>query len=218
MSAATTPAAEGARAVVFDFGGVVFRWRPFELLQQILPHRVPDEGAARQLAAQIFQSFDLGSDWARFDRGTVSETELVEHISVRTGLPPRDVRAVVDAIPLHLEAQAPTVALMQRLKERGHRLCYLSNMPAPYADHLERSHAFFDWFDGGIFSARVQLIKPEPEIFAEAARRFAVVPQDSVFIDDHAGNVQAARALGWQAIQFVDAAQCEAELRAGGWL
>ncbi|WKB51946.1 HAD family hydrolase [Eleftheria terrae] len=206
-----------SRGVVFDFAGVVFRWRPLELLQQVLPQRVPHEDAARGIAASLFQSFEVGSDWACFDRGTVGEDELVARISARTGLAASEVRAVVDAIPAHLEPQAPTVALMRRLKAAGHRLFFLSNMPAPYADHLERQHTFFEWFDDGIFSARVQLIKPEPAIFQEAARRFGLVPADSVFIDDHAGNVEVARSLGWQSVQFLDAAQVESDLRASGW-
>ncbi|MCW7539040.1 HAD family phosphatase [Aquabacterium sp. A7-Y] len=206
------------RAVVFDFGGVVFRWRPLELLQEVLPQRVPDEEAARELAASIFQSFDVGSDWAAFDRGTIAEDDLVARISARTRLPAQEVHRVVDAIPTHLEAQAPTVELMRRLKAAGYRLFYLSNMPLPYAEHLERSHAFFAWFEGGIFSSRVQLIKPEPAIFAEAARRFGIVPADSVFIDDHPGNVEIARAEGWQSVQFTDVVQCEADLRSAGWV
>ena len=42
-------------------------------------------------------------------------------------------------------------------------------MPAPYADHLERNHAYFDLFDDGVFSARVQKMKPDAAIFDDAA-------------------------------------------------
>jgi putative hydrolase of the HAD superfamily len=35
--------------VVFDFAGVLFRWKPPELLARLLPHRVPDETAAHRL-------------------------------------------------------------------------------------------------------------------------------------------------------------------------
>ena len=50
------------------------------------------------------------------------------------------------------------------------------------------------------------------------ARRFAHAVYRALFIDDHPANVEAARALGWQALLFESAAQCEAELRLGGWL
>ena len=38
-----------------------------------------------------------------------------------------------------------------------------------------------------------------------------------MFLDDMAVNVDAARAAGWQALLFVNAAQAEAKLRDAGW-
>lgn len=201
--------------IVFDFGGVVFQWQPLRLLQQTLPAHASDDASAGALAARMFQGFVPGSDWAAFDLGQVDATELSQRIARRTGLEESEVRAVVDAIPPHLDPQADTVDLMRRLKDAGHRLFYLSNMPAPYADHLERSHAFFDWFDDGVFSARVQLMKPQAAIFHEASRRFGVAPSDLLFIDDVAHNIEAARALGWQGLHFQGAAACEAALPPG---
>lgn len=201
--------------IVFDFAGVVFDWQPHMLLQQTLPQHAVDDASARELAVRVFQGFAPGSDWAEFDLGRVEAAALAARIARRTGLPEAGVLAIVQAIPSHLEPQADTVALMRRLKLAGHRLFYLSNMPAPYADHLERSHDFFAWFDDGVFSARVQLMKPQPEIFHEAARRFGVAPADLLFIDDLAHNVDAARALGWQGLHFQGAAACEAALPPG---
>jgi FMN phosphatase YigB (HAD superfamily) len=45
-----------------------------------------------------------------------------------------------------------------------------------------------------------------------------IAARDAVFIDDHAGNIDAARALGWRALHFTSAAQCERDLRESGWL
>jgi putative hydrolase of the HAD superfamily len=89
-------------------------------------------------------------------------------------------------------------------------------MPAPYAEHLE-ANDFFSCFSDGVFSARVHHNKPEPAIFALAAQRFGHAPQDLVFLDDHEPNVHAARAAGWQALHFSNAAQAEAALRVSGW-
>jgi HAD superfamily hydrolase (TIGR01509 family) len=69
-----------------------------------------------------------------------------------------------------------------------------------------------------VFSSRAGLIKPEPEIFAHTARLFGLEPAQTLFIDDFAHNVDAARAAGWRALQFIDPAQCEAGLRAEGAL
>jgi putative hydrolase of the HAD superfamily len=200
--------------VVFDFGGVVFQWRPSELLKRTLPHRAVDEAAAQRLVLDFFQNYE--GDWGRFDRGTIEVPELAPLIAERLGFELGEVQAVIDAVPGELEAQKETVDLLHRLHDAGHRLYFLSNMPEPYAVHLESSHAFFSRFTDGVFSSRVKLIKPEPEIFELATKRFGIEPSQTVFIDDVARNVEIARAHGWHAIQFITAKQVEADLEAIG--
>lgn len=200
--------------IVWDFGGVLFRWRPPSLLARILPKHAPDEPAGRALAARFFQGH--GGDWNRFDRGLVSADELTDLIAKRTGLRHDEVRSVVDAVPDELRPIDTSVALLRRLRDAGHRLFYLSNMPAPYADHLEREHDFLRWFEDGVFSARVRLAKPDAEIFAAAAARFGAAPGELLFLDDHADNIAAAQSLGWQTLHVTDAAQLAADLKAAG--
>ena len=202
--------------IVFDFGGVLFHWRPQEFMARLLPQHAPDADSAQALVLAFFEGF--GGDWGEFDRGTIAAAPLAQRIAERTGLSLVEVNRVIDAVPHELEPIAGTVALLQRLESRGHALYFLSNMPAPYADHLEATHAFIGRFRAGVFSARVNLIKPEPAIFDHAAEAFAVDPADTLFIDDVLHNVEAARAAGWQALQFTDAAQCESELLQRGLL
>jgi putative hydrolase of the HAD superfamily len=85
-------------------------------------------------------------------------------------------------------------------------------MPAPYADHLEAAHDFIGVFRAGVFSSRVSLIKPEPEIFAHALDAFGISAADTLFIDDLLPNAEAARLAGWKAVHFQSPEQCEAEL------
>ena len=200
---------------VFDFARVLFDWQPEALLRRLLPQRAVDAASAQHWVAQIFQSY--GGDWADFDRGTVTPEALAPRIAGRTGLSVAEVLAVIHAVPASMPPLADSVALVQRLKRPGQPMFFLSNMPAPYADHLERNHDFLRAFDDGVFSSRVQLIKPEPEIFALSAQRFGVPRSELVFLDDHLPNVLAARAAGWRALVFTDAAQAERDLRDAGW-
>lgn len=202
--------------IVFDFGGVLFRWRPAHMLQRELPHLAHDEAQAQALAAQIFQGY--GGDWGDFDRGTVEPAELVQRIARRTGMQPADVQRVVDAVPQELQPLPASVALLRGLHAAGHRLHFLSNMPAPYADMLEARHDFFDCFDSGVFSGRVGLAKPDAAIYALSTQHFGAAPGQLVFLDDHLPNVRAAQAAGWQAVHFQDAAQAAAEMAAAGWI
>jgi putative hydrolase of the HAD superfamily len=201
--------------VVFDFAGVLFHWQPLALLQRLLPEHATDEASAAHWAAQIFQGYT--GDWAQFDRGTIAPEPLIDRIATRTGLPAALVRTVVDAVPRSMHALPASVALVEHLHAQGEVLFFLSNMPAPYADVLEQANPFLRCFQDGVFSARVQLIKPEPAIFAHAAMRFGLPPDQLLFFDDVPANVAAARAAGWQAEVFTHAQQAGADLRARGF-
>lgn len=199
--------------IVFDFGGVVFRWHPPSLLARVWPQRVPDAAA---VAAAFFQNY--GGDWGAFDQGLIGAEETIARISARTGWPREEVAQVLRAVPEELQPQPDTVALIGQLRAAGHRLFYLSNMPEPYADELERRHPLDRWFEAGVFSGRVKHSKPQAEVFNLAIERFGVAPESCLFLDDHPANVEAARALGWQALHFTTAEAARAELRAMGLL
>ncbi|MEY4766085.1 MAG: hypothetical protein RI907_2758 [Pseudomonadota bacterium] len=205
------------QAVVFDFGGVLFRWQPKVLIQQVLPHLARNDDEALALASQVFQSFQPGSDWAEFDRGALPWDDVRDRIVARTGLAADDVHALMAAIPPHLEAVADTVAWLEALAALGTRLYFLSNMPAPYAEHLQREHAFLSHFLDGVFSCDVGQIKPNDDIFHTAQRQFGIDPAQTLFIDDNHHNIAAARALGWQAMWFESAGQCQQAVRDAGW-
>jgi putative hydrolase of the HAD superfamily len=204
--------------VVFDLGAVLLQWQPVQLVQRILPLYASNEAEAERICAQLFGGFGVDSAWAEFDRGTHEPAALAEILAARTGVTPEHLLDFIQAVPDHLHTLAETAALLPRLSAQGHRLVYLSNMPAPYADRLLAERDFFHHFEDGIFSARVGLIKPEHGIFALAETQFGLDPARTVFIDDNAHNVASARERGWSAIQFFDAAQCEAELRSQRWL
>jgi putative hydrolase of the HAD superfamily len=202
--------------VVFDFGGVVFHWKPQELLSRLIPERTRTPQATQALFEDFFQGY--GGDWGDFDRGTVEPGQLAERIARRTGLTPVEVRGVIDAVPAELQPIPGTIELIERLHAAGHALYFLSNMPAPYARHLEATHAVLQRFRSGVFSSRARLIKPEPAIFEHATRSLGIVAGQSLFIDDAPYNVEAARAAGWHALHFESPQQCEAALREQGLL
>lgn len=199
------------KAFIFDLGAVVFRWRPAVVLARVLPEHAPDAARAQALARRFFQGED--SPWGRFDRGLLSLSELLSEQSRHTGLTQDEVLSVVEAVPEELQPLPDTVAWIRELQSAGHPLFYLSNMPVPYADHLELVQPVMRRFLGGVFSARVQLGKPDPAIFQFALQRFGLQPHQAVFIDDHPANVEAARACGLAAVQFVEAAEAARQAR-----
>lgn len=187
--------------VVFDLGAVLIGWEPARLMQSHFPERAGTADAAGALARAFFQH----QDWQDFDCGIRSTEDVVARSAARLSLPVDAVRRMVEPLGERLEPIAPAVEVLTALSARRRggddiRLFYLSNMPLPYARALERRMSFFRHFDGGVFSGDVKLVKPHGEIYALLAWRHGLEPEKTVFIDDTAANVEAARALGWHAI------------------
>ena len=196
--------------VVFDFGGVLFRWQPEEFMPRLLPRLAVDAASTRALVHDFFEGFE--GDWGEFDRGRIDADGLADRIARRTGIAAGEARFAIDAVVDELTPLADSVVLLRRLHARGHGLFFLSNMPLSYAALLESRNDFFGLFRSGLFSSRVGLVKPEPALFRLAIASYGVDPFDTVFIDDVERNLVAARAFGWRGILFRDAPQCEREL------
>jgi len=198
--------------LVFDLGGVVLNWRPYQLLQEVWPQRIADEQTAKLWASQIFESFNPNSDWAQFDLGLIDPETLAVKIANRVGVTQGEMLTLIESIPNHLSPLPGTVHLLADLKAAGHPLYFLSNMPATYANLLEETHDFFGYFSEGIFSARIQQIKPGSQIFLTANQQFQVSGKDTIFIDDVQHNIDAAEAHGWTGIRFVSPQQVRQQL------
>jgi putative hydrolase of the HAD superfamily len=200
------------RTVVFDVGGVIVRWQPLELMREHFP-----QIDAHTAFSQVFEHWGPG-DWRDFDLGRVEPDMLADRITARTGFARPAVVALIAAVPHHLQPTPEGVALIERVRAAGHRLALLSNMPAPYAQHLEAAHACFAPFEQRAWSGRLGLAKPERAIFDHLQRALSADGDELLFIDDHAVNVEAARAVGWHALHFDSAANVERQLVARGWL
>src|SRR5574343_866508 len=81
--------------IVFDFGGVVFRWHPPSFLVRVWPHRVSDEAQAVAVAAEFFENY--GGDWGAFDQGLIDAPTVIARIAARTGWSAEEVAQVVAA-------------------------------------------------------------------------------------------------------------------------
>jgi epoxide hydrolase-like predicted phosphatase len=67
-------------------------------------------------------------------------------------------------------------------------------------------------FDAVVISGEVGLRKPDPAIYALAAQRLDLPPEQIVFVDDLRPNVRAAVAAGMVGVQHVDLATTVGEL------
>ncbi len=199
--------------IVFDFGAVLVNWQPREVVRK----HFPDIAQTEEAAAQLASSFFAHPDWQEFDAGRVSPQEISRLTAERLSLSEAAVSQMVNAIEDHITPIATSVQVLEHLHAQrsasGHKLYFLSNMPAPYARGLER-HAFMRCFDGGIFSGDVGLIKPQPAIFQKLESLYGLQGQQILFIDDHPANITAAQVQGWQTIHLTDPQQLATQLQA----
>lgn len=184
------------------------RWDPDAILAGVFS----DAAVRAKAKAGVFGHVD----WRELDRGTLDREDAIRRAARRTGIEESELTRLLLAVPPSLVPIPATVELLYRLKARGYPLYCLSNMHFASIEHLEREQRFFEVFTGAVISCRLNLCKPERAIYEHTLTAHHLEPQDTVFIDDVDVNVAAAAGVGIRTIRFVDAAQCERELRALG--
>lgn len=196
--------------IVFDMGGVLVDFSA-ELFSKRL--HIGAEGQ-ELLARHLLRT----TDWVRLDRGTITEEEVLAHACARL---PEELHAAVDYIVNHWnEPISPvegTADVARALKARGYTLYLLSNASRRQHDYWPDIPGS-ECFSGTLISADVHLLKPEAAIYAELFRKFALRPEQCLFIDDFPPNIEAAENAGMQGVVFHDARQLEDELKKRGIL
>ncbi len=197
-------------AVVFDIGKVLIRW------ERDLPFRrlIPD-AAART----YFMETVIPLAWhAEHDAGRGAE-EMIAQRSAQFPGHAALIRAWLthfnESVPGPVPGSEPIVA---ELAARGVPLYAITNFGADTWAGFVPTWPLAARFSDIVVSGDEQLAKPDPAIYALAATRFGRAPETMLFIDDSLPNVESARACGWHAHHFVDAAGLRAELTERGLL
>ena len=102
------------------------------------------------------------------------------------------------------------------LKQRGTLTAILSNMGDNVLENMQRT---FDWlprFDVLVWSYQLRMAKPDPAIYHYVLNKLGTQPAETLFLDDRPVNVEAALALGIQAILFSTVDQLRLDLVAAG--
>ncbi|KTA80944.1 HAD family hydrolase [Aeromonas salmonicida] len=195
-------------AIIFDLGRVVVSWDPVAIVSSV---RGPD--GAEALAERLFNH----TDWLEVDRGTLSLHTMARQAQERTGLSAAENLTILQAVPASLLPDPAMLTLIAELHGAGHTLYALSNMGHASIDWLEQQ-LFWRFFSGKVVSARVRMIKPEPDIYRYLLVSFDLKADECLFIDDSPANVAAAEVLGIRGMVFTDAYSCRQQLLSLGYL
>jgi HAD superfamily hydrolase (TIGR01509 family) len=196
----------------FDLGKVLLDFDHGLACRQI----EAETGVARELVRQIV--FESGVE-LRYERGEISTREFYELFCREAGLlnlP--DFERVLRATAAIFEVNHEVVPLVTQLHSAGHRLGVLSNTCEAHWQYVfDGRYSFLNrLFDVYALSYELKLLKPEPEIYLAAARLAGYEPGEILFVDDRPENVAAARAVGFDAVEFTTSRALAADLRARG--
>ena len=102
-----------------------------------------------------------------------------------------------------IECDAGVLALIGRLRQRGVWCALASNQERGRARHMSQALGYARAFDREFYSCDLRCTKPSAAFFEAIIRQASLDSARTLFIDDRVGNVEAARACGLRAEQFV---------------
>ena len=195
----------GISQVVFDIGQVLVKLRPAPLFALLAEHGYqPDdlERVARRIGI------------VEHETGRLDGAGLLANVAALAPRPPDPTRLQAAWLDM-FEPDRRMIELAVRLRTT-HRVFLLSNVGDLHWARLRGVWRIHELAHDALPSFEVGVMKPDEAIYREAERRFALDPARTVFIDDRAENVAAARNRGWQAIVHGDTEHTLRALRALG--
>ena len=176
------------RDIVFDIGWVFVGIHPQPMLDFLVNHGAPP--------------MDLNTTLERIGLGD-HETGRLDGAGLIDRLAALAPRAPLAAVRQHwLDLLAPCADMMQLARQVAtqHGVYLLSNIGDLHWEQVATQHGLQDIGHGALTSFHAGVMKPDSAIYAQAEAKFALVPATTVFIDDRAENIEAARARGWHGI------------------
>jgi putative hydrolase of the HAD superfamily len=203
-------------AVVSDFGGVLTTplMGSFLALQDEVGIAVEDFSAAMKEAAA---AGDGEIPLFKLERGEITEPEFLQVI--RDQLEPRlghrpELHRFREVFFAALDPNEPMIDLMRECKRSGLRMALLTNNVQEWEPLWRTMLPVDEIFETVVDSAYVGYRKPERQIYNITLERLGLPATACLFVDDLEVNCDAARELGFTAVQYREPDQAIAEVRA----
>ncbi|WP_072931477.1 glucose-1-phosphatase [Nissabacter archeti] len=157
--------------------------------------------------ASLSASFSMGEAFYRHERGEISDEEFAVQLCNEMGIALSFEQFSAGWQAVFVGLRKDTLAIMERLRNAGHRVVVLSNTNRLHSTYWPEQYPEVRAAADAIYlSQEIGMRKPEPGIYQYVLRREAVTPDQTVFFDDSLENVEAARALGIEGVLVTDAA------------
>ncbi len=193
------------RAVIFDFGSVLVQLEDPSGRQEWEERLGLAEG---ELAELVFASEVA----ARASVGQLPEAAVWEHVAATFGLDDAQLRQLRRDFWAGDRLDAELVAFVRSLRPR-YKTAILSNAWGGARQMFAQVYGLGDAVDTMVISAEEGVAKPHPRIYHIAVERLDMRPEEAVFVDDMAKNVEGARAVGMRGVHFTSTAQAIADVQ-----
>lgn len=182
--------------IIFDLGGVLIDWNPEYVYLDIFK-------GDREKMKWFFDTI-CTNDWnENQDAGYPLDQATDERVAL---FPEHEelIRMFYGRWEEMLgEAIDDTVAILKQLIDsNNHKVVALTNWSHETFPVALKKFEFLHWFEGIVVSGEEKTRKPFRDIYELTLNRFNIKAENSLFIDDNLRNVEAAKALGINAIHF----------------
>lgn len=193
------------RNVVFDIGNVLagFDWENY----------YASFGYEQDVLDRLAKATVKSPLWNELDRGKMSDEELLAGFIRNDPGIEREICAVMENVKHMILRYEYAIPWIRELKDKGLGVYVISNFARKAHHDCIEALDFLEEIDGGILSYQEELIKPDPEIYRLLCRRYGLLAQECVFIDDVQVNVDAAKKEGMKGICFHTRMQADEELK-----
>jgi putative hydrolase of the HAD superfamily len=177
------------RAVIFDLWETLIDW--------------DREAAARMLADVSARVADEGFG-ERWERTPTRYTTPIRDALAGAGVPPESLDEIcairLDYVRQSLRPRPGVVETLRALRARG-QLVGLITVCTQDVETLWEESELAGLFDAEIFSSRLGVSKPDPQIYLACCEALGVEPHEAVFVGDGANDErEGARRVGMKAI------------------
>jgi glucose-1-phosphatase len=153
----------------------------------------------------------------RYESGAINDQQFYDQFCEAVGSRP-DYDQLLRAGSEIFHLNHSMIPIVAQLDAAGYRLGILSNTCPPHWAYCSagRFGLLISAIDVTALSYQIGACKPDPKIFAAAAKLAGVEPQEIFFVDDIAGHVEGARKAGFDAVQYTTTDKFVEDLLARG--
>lgn len=196
------------KAVIFDFGGVLYRTPRRGEGGRWIRWLVAHDPLLEQLATAPEESTLMRKVFT----GEMHETEMLSLMARRLHLPRQVVLWMFRRGFSTERFNRPLADFLAGIRSK-YITAVLSNAGDSFRQIVNKAYQLEKLVDHIIISAEEGMAKPDERIYYKTCDRLGVQPEEVVFVDDLIENVEAARRLGMTAIQFLSTGQVLDELQ-----